>query len=115
MTRLALALAILVLIGSAPLQANTLVKRLADSGLSPEDVEIMMDRALSLYGAGTARVGDRSDWRNDRSGTAGSVEVLAVEGNCVILGHLFTTAKTREAQGLRVRRCKAADGSWQLE
>ena len=112
MKRLLSVLVVLLLFGAPPLQANSLTKSLRNSGLSPEDIEIMTGQAASLYTSRSLRIGDKAEWKNDDSGTIGSVEILAIEGNCVKLGHVFTTSKRNKPQRMKLRRCKDADGNW---
>lgn len=113
--RLVFVLAALSVIGVAPVQARTLTKMLADSGLTPEDIDMMSGEAASLYTSASRRTGDKAEWKNDSSGAFGSVKIIAIEGKCITLDHVFKTRKNRDFQSTRTRRCQAADGSWQLE
>lgn len=106
--------AVLMMIGGAPAQANSLARMLGDSGLTQEDIDIMTAEAASLYSPLSRKVGNMAEWENATSGTTGSVEIIAIEGKCVTLGHIFKTKKKRAAQSIKMRRCQADDGSWPL-
>lgn len=95
-------------------QGAPLSKTLAATGLNPEDLAIMSAAGEKVYKAPQPKVGNQSSWENPKSGSNGTVEIDAVEGNCVILLHKFQARNRPNAQPVRVRWCKKADGAWQL-
>ncbi len=88
---------------------------LGDSGLPPDDVKLMMAEAEALYTAPEAKPGDMGEWKNEASGAGGSIEITEIQDNCVLLAHVFETKEKAGPQRGEFKRCKRADGLWQLE
>ncbi|NNU82226.1 hypothetical protein HMH01_17455 [Halovulum dunhuangense] len=97
-----------------PAFANPLLTGLARTGLSQADVDIMVREGAALYTRGDVQVGDDTVWSNPQTRAHGLVEVTAVAGDCVTLGYKFRTASRAGVQQYVSRRCRMADGRWQL-
>jgi surface antigen len=93
--------------------AQPLSRMLANSGLSPEDFDVMGNYAATLYERGTPRAGSKASWKNAESGASGTVTLEKFEGNCASLLHEAQSARdnARPVQ-IRTRRCKNTDGVW---
>ncbi|MBL4769248.1 MAG: hypothetical protein JKY94_16340 [Rhodobacteraceae bacterium] len=95
--------------------AKSMAKILSDSGLSPRDFTIMTEQAETLYVAVTPRKGASTKWQNDDSQSYGVVQLVAVQGNCVLLRHLVHPKGIQKAREIRTRRCKTSEGNWILQ
>lgn len=111
-TLLILALA-LTLAPVAQAQANPVVKQLARTGLTQEDINIMVQTGGTLYANRRAAVGDDTIWSNPATGAHGMVEVTSVQGNCVGVDYRFRASDRKPLQTVASRRC-LSDGRWVL-
>jgi surface antigen len=95
------------------LSAQPLSRMLANSGLTPEDFDLMGNYAATLYERGAPKAGSKAQWANAETGAKGSVTLEKFEANCAHLLHEAQSAKAnaRPVQ-IRTRRCKNADGVW---
>lgn len=98
---------------AAPLYAQGIGRQLARTGLTQEDVSIMVDRGATLYRNGGAQVGVDTVWQNSETGAHGLAEITEVEGNCIRIAYRFITTKQTSLQTLEFRRC-LQDGAWVL-
>ncbi|MBV1895427.1 MAG: hypothetical protein KUG70_03140 [Rhodobacteraceae bacterium] len=95
--------------------AKSISKILSDSGLSPDDFEIMTQQAATLYSNVTPRKGATVQWKNDATRSYGLAELVSVQANCVQLRHLVHPKGIQTAREIRTRRCKTSGGDWILE
>ena len=95
--------------------AKSMAKIMADSGLSPEDFEIMGQQAATLYTVASPRKGATTQWKNDATRSYGTVILMGMPKNCAVLRHLIYTKGAKKAREFRLRRCKTSDGSWILQ
>jgi len=106
--------ALAVLISTAfPLSAEPLGNLLASTGMTQEDVNIMVQTASELYVSGNATVGADTAWLNPETEAHGLAEILEVEANCVQIAYKFRTSKQPKLQVFKIRRC-LTDGKWVL-
>lgn len=96
-------------------QAKSMAKIMAESGLSPEDFEIMGQQAATLYTAASPRKGATIQWKNDATRSYGTVFLIEMAGNCAVLRHLVYPKGANKAREIRLRRCQTSDGSWILQ
>lgn len=116
MKYLATVLLTLALFGGLPhaAAAKPLSKILAQSGMSPQDFDMMAAAEKSLYVSTTPRTGQSASWKNPETGSNGTVRIDAVKGNCVdLLSLVFPKGGTKELK-LQTRMCKSAEGKWLL-
>lgn len=107
----ALAIALAAPVG---VMAKPLSKILADSGLSPQDFELLTATEKELYTPTVKPTGTKLDWSNPETGARGEVTLAAVRGNCVFIEHaIYPTDATKPVE-LKPQMCKAADGRWLL-
>jgi hypothetical protein len=104
-----------VAISITPAGATGYASMLNGTGLTPEDVELAQTAAQSLYTQTGVTAGAAQEWSNDQTGASGRVEVLQAGGSpvCVVYRHT-TKAANAQATRLDYRRCKTADGTWEL-
>lgn len=94
--------------------ARPLSRILKDSGLSPEDFQIMGDTARPLYDTATPQAGSKADWVNEQSGSFGSVELVQFRDNCADLRHMVHPRGAADPREVRARWCKTEAGDWVL-
>ncbi|MDW4498470.1 hypothetical protein R5H30_10800 [Sulfitobacter sp. D35] len=85
--------------------ANALLRQLSRSGLTQQDVDMMVRAGATLYADGRASAGDDTIWSNPATGSFGLVEVASVSGECVSLTYKFRTARRSAVQSVAGRRC----------
>ncbi|WP_158964357.1 hypothetical protein [Chachezhania sediminis] len=108
-------LAAAVLTGmSGTASAKSIHKMIVDTGLTDADFQIMGDAGRTLYVDKTAKVGAEAIWQNPETGSHGTVEVQKIEGNCVILQHLYVSGRTKKQTSTWLKQCKQPNGSWVL-
>lgn len=101
--------------GAAPVAvAKPLSKILAQSGMSPQDFDMMAAAERSLYETSAPKAGKTASWANPETGSNGTVRVDAVQGNCVDLQSRVIPKGTGEEVTLKTRMCKSAEGKWLL-
>ena len=93
--------------------AQGFLRQLSRTGLTQEDVNIMVAEGSQLYRSGGARVGDDAVWQNPATGAHGLAEIVAVDGNCVGTAYRFKTTRNRSMQTIEIRRC-LQNGEWVL-
>lgn len=92
--------------------AQSLSRMIAETGLTPQDFDILSDTARGLYETSTPVAGRTASWSNPESGSKGQVRLTAVEGNCVDIQHLVRAKAATKDREIRSRRCKDASGKW---
>ncbi|HKL46851.1 MAG TPA: hypothetical protein VJ906_11500 [Roseovarius sp.] len=110
---LSVALLALPLMGAGEAQSRSLGKILSDSGLSPDDIEVMEIAARQLFEP-LGRTGDARRWSNSKSRSNGAVTLGRIDGNCAELVHRVSTVKRRDPATYRTWRCRTADGEWRV-
>ena len=98
---------------AAPVYAQGIGRQLARTGLTQEDVGIMVERGSTLYRGGGAAVGADTVWQNPETGAHGLAEITDVDGNCIRIAYRFITTKQTSLQTVELRRC-LQDGKWVL-
>ncbi|MEQ9258127.1 MAG: hypothetical protein RIG84_03420 [Roseovarius sp.] len=59
-------------------EASTLLRQLERSGMTQQDLNIMVQTGSTLYAGGGARAGADTIWSNPETGAFGAVEVASV-------------------------------------
>ncbi|SFU19866.1 hypothetical protein [Sedimentitalea nanhaiensis] len=95
-------------------EAQNLSKILAQSGLSPVDFDLMAAAEAALLGQNGPGKGQEKSWSNPKSESRGTVQAIAVQGNCAELLHLIHPKGQPKQVELRKKMCKSADGRWLL-
>jgi hypothetical protein len=98
---------------SHPVSANSLLRQIENTGLTQEDINMMVRSGGGLYADGNAKPGDDTIWSNPETGAHGSVEVSTVSGNCVGLSYKFMTRRKPQIHTVQTRRC-LDNGQWRL-
>ncbi|MEO1000003.1 MAG: hypothetical protein AAFW69_05290 [Pseudomonadota bacterium] len=98
---------------AAPASAQ-LLNRLNDLGFGNEDYRLLTDAAETLYDIEDPQVGSETIWSNPQTNAHGTVELIAWDGECATVHHVFSASRTNEIYRADVKRCKSADGRWQL-
>lgn len=94
--------------------AKPLSRILRDSGLSPEDFDIMLATARSLYDTPIPQPGKSVSWSNPESGAHGLVKLASVRKNCAYIQHFTYAPGAKAAREIRTPYCRAEDGRWLL-
>lgn len=110
---LPLALAAAAMLVPPAAEANTILRQLARTGLTQEDLTIMMRQGGTLYTDRRATPGSDTIWSNPATGAHGLVEVITVSGDCVTLAYKFRTTRRPAIQTVETRRC-LTDSGWVL-
>ena len=113
LTRFVLCAAFAVVCAAAPAAAQGFLRQLERTGLTQEDVNVMVAAAAELYSNGGATVGDDTVWQNTETSAHGLAEITEVEGNCVSIAYRFITTRRSTMQTIEIRRC-LEDGRWVL-
>ena len=108
-----LALGLVVTATAAQAQAG-FVSRLSNIGLTQSDINVLNEAARSLYVAQSPRTGAKTQWENKETGARGQVDLTDVDGNCVSIRHIIRPLGADASAAFTNRRCKTADGTWQL-
>jgi hypothetical protein len=108
-----LALTGFIAIAAGPALANSLLRQIESTGLTQEDLNIMVRAGGELYASRAARPGEDTIWSNPATGAYGSVEITSVSGKCVGLNYKFRTRRNSRIQTVQTRRC-LNDGRWVL-
>ncbi|MBK0326485.1 hypothetical protein I5535_04175 [Rhodobacteraceae bacterium F11138] len=87
---------------------------LAQSGLSPQDFDLMAAAETALLGQNGPGKGQETSWSNPENGSRGTIQAVAVQGNCAELLHLIHPKGQAKAVELRKKLCKSSDGRWLL-
>ena len=95
--------------------AQSISRILSNSGLSPEDFNLMGAAGRSLYDTAQPRVGQTAAWENPATKSHGTVELSHWANNCAGLRHLFHARGAETARDIRTRYCKTAEGKWVLQ
>ena len=111
--RRALLILALALAPAAQALANPVVQQLARTGLTQDDINIMVQEGSTLYASRRASVGDDAIWSNPATGAHGLIEVTAVQGNCVTVDYRFRANDRKRLQTVASRRC-LSEGRWVL-
>lgn len=111
---LAIVAALAVTAPVAELAAKPLSRMLADSGLTPEDTELMRQATGQLVVNGVPQVGKQAAWDNPQSGSSGTVTLQRMQGDCGYLEHQTHPQGREQALTIRTRLCQNADGQWLL-
>jgi hypothetical protein len=96
-----------------PVAANSLLRQIDRTGLTQQDLNIMVRKGGELYANRAAQPGDDTIWSNPETGAYGSAEITSVSGSCVGLNYKFRTRRQPEVQVVRTRRC-LTNGRWVL-
>ena len=105
----------LLLASSLSVEAKSISRILAETGLTSEDFDLMGQYAASLYDRGTPQKGKTATWSNAESGASGQVLLQEVKNNCVRLRHEATPGGKAKPVLIYTRRCKNAEGIWVLQ
>ena len=109
------ALAVILAAASAsPVGAIGLLDELGRIGLNNEDFNMASKAAERLYTAEGVKPGAHTTWENPRTGAQGEIEILEVEGHCVLIKHLLRSGKQQKVRRIDVKRCRGDDGVWRL-
>lgn len=106
-------LALLISVMAAQVNAQGFTRNLARTGLTQEDVNIMVSEGAQLYQGGNATVGIDTVWNNPETGAHGLAEIVEVDGSCIRIAYRFKTERNRALQTFEIRRC-VQNGEWVL-
>lgn len=98
-----------IVAASTGLQAQSLGRTLARTGLVQEDIDIMVRTGSTLYASGNARVGSDVIWSNPGTQAFGMIEIVEVAGDCVRIAYRFQTRRQPKTQNVTTRRCRVGD------
>lgn len=111
-------LAALTLLGLAATatggHAQGILNTVRTLGLTNDDYRAATAEAAKLYEADPIEVGADSIWQNPETGAYGKVEILAYDGRCVTIEHVFRSGRTTQAHRVTGRRCRGEDGVWRI-
>lgn len=93
--------------------------RWAQPGLTKEESAMVSKAAKSVYENPDVKVGDRADWKSQKTGNSGWVEATklfqARGWNCVELLYGFHIKEAEQARNtITLNRCKMPDGTWKI-
>ncbi|WP_323776239.1 hypothetical protein [Leisingera sp.] len=108
-----IAILALAALAAAPAAANPLSRMLANSGLTPQDTNIMRKAEKSLLAEAQGGTGKRSEWANPDSGAHGEVRVAGKEGACLLLQHRAFLKDSQDPKQLRRKFCPSG-ADWLL-
>ncbi|MEX0351485.1 MAG: hypothetical protein AB3N15_18830 [Paracoccaceae bacterium] len=104
-----------VLVGfTADVQAKPLSRIISESGLSPEDFQLMQQAMGKLVVNGVPQVGKTVAWENPATKSRGSVTLNEMRENCGFLQQVAHPKGREQPVQIRSRMCKQADGRWLL-
>ncbi|WP_298849822.1 hypothetical protein [uncultured Ruegeria sp.] len=95
-------------------EAKPLSRIIAEMGLSPADFEVVNAASNALLTSGTPSVGQKQSWKNDDTGSKGTIRVRNVQGSCVSLQHVIQPDGGDQSREIRTRRCNDGNGNWIL-
>lgn len=98
---------------ATPLSANPLSRILADSGLTPQDTNLMRGAEQTLLSALDAGGAARASWENPESGAQGEVRIGGKQGGCLVLQHQAHLEGQADPRRLDRKFCPSDDG-WHL-
>jgi len=114
-TRIALTILIVCATLASPMaQAKTISRIIAESGLSPEDFDVMTATSEDLLSRDAPQIGREAEWINQDTGSRGTVRIGDVGQNCVTLLHFLRPAGATETRRISTRRCQDESGKWVL-
>lgn len=93
--------------------AASLGQILGRTGMTQEDVNIMVRAGATLYASGTPAVGADTIWSNPQTGAYGMAEIVEAEGNCVKIAYRFRTMRQPAVRTVTTGRC-LVDRAWKL-
>ncbi|MCL6283848.1 hypothetical protein M3P21_09935 [Ruegeria sp. 2012CJ41-6] len=99
---------------AAQSQAKPLSRIIAESGLSPEDFQLMQQAMGQLVVNGVPQVGKTVAWDNPATKSSGSVTLQEMRDNCGFLQQLAHPKGAEQPVQIRSRMCQQADGKWLL-
>lgn len=108
-----LAAAAAAALATAPAAANPLSRILAQSGLTPQDTNIMRQAEQSLLAGGQGSSGGVAKWANPDSGAQGEVRISGKQGDCLLLQHKALPKNAAGPKQLRRKFCPSG-GGWLL-
>lgn len=112
---LTLLLALMISVSLTPaVTGKPLGKILRQSGLSPEDFDLLGAAEMSLLQNGAPSAGKKASWSNPETKSHGIVRVAAIRENCVFFQHFFHPKGDAKQIELRDAMCKSAEGKWLL-
>lgn len=77
--------------------------------------EVLTDTALTLYEKPDVKPGDSSTWKDEATGTAGTMVVTDATRDpklCVSVQHIAKPAAQKDLVVFLIRRCRADNGEW---
>lgn len=99
---------------SAVSEAKPLSRIIAESGLSPDDFQLMKQSMGKLVVNGVPQVGKTVPWTNPATGSRGSVTLQEMRENCGFLQQTAYPQGRETPIQIRSRMCRQADGTWLL-
>lgn len=108
----AIFLATVGIVNGQQADAKSLSQMIADTGLSPEDFNLMSAATDALLAKGTPKTGQQQSWSNADTKSKGVVRVQGLRNNCVYLQHQTYPKGRAKPFELRNRLCKDKSGNW---
>lgn len=100
-------------LSAAPLAANPLSRVLANSGLTPQDTNLMREAEQKLLAGANSGGASRAGWTNPDSGARGEVRIGGKQGSCLILQHQAHLKGHADPRQLNRKYCPS-DSGWRL-
>lgn len=105
---------LMVMMAAGAVQAKPLSRILATSGFAPADFELMIQSEAVLYSVPAPQVGASESWKNQESGSYGSVKIAKREGGCLVMAHTAHVEARENESTLQRVFCKDDKGAWRL-
>ncbi|MBE1282067.1 MAG: hypothetical protein GJ676_02030 [Rhodobacteraceae bacterium] len=107
-------LCLVAALAAAPVSAQSLSRILSNSGLSPDDFNIMSEAARTLYDRANPSVGSETKWKNDETGSFGTVKLERFANGCAEVVHHVQPGAREGTRQVNSKFCRTAEGKWVL-
>ncbi|MDE4147008.1 MAG: hypothetical protein P1U91_19550 [Pseudophaeobacter sp. bin_em_oilr2.035] len=108
------AIASIAVLAAVPSIGKQLSRILAESGLSPLDMEMMIRAEAVLYSVSQPKTGTVEAWSNPETEAHGTVTIINRNANCIMLQHEAHMKGREKALQPKRKFCKDDKGAWRL-
>lgn len=116
MKRLAATFTVLVALGAGGALAQSGISGIVSkSGLSPEDLTIMGEKAYSLYAGPHPKAGESVQWVNPNSKSFGTTLLTGFAKGCATIEQVSHPKGQEQTFTYNTRHCKNSEGKWVLQ